>query len=84
MQRLDIRERGGIVVVRAAADGAHGIDSRGFLHLPLTVRRWCRLSAGGRLLLAADLVGGVLIAYPIPVVDRLLAGARTTGDGEAP
>jgi hypothetical protein len=48
-RRLDIRERGGVVTARAAADGACGVDRRGFLYLPLTVRRWCRLAAGDRL-----------------------------------
>ena len=81
-RRLDIREGGGIVLARAAADGAHGIDGRGFLHLPLTVRRWCALSAGGRLLVAANPTSGVLIGYPIPVLDRLLADAHTPAGGD--
>jgi hypothetical protein len=47
------------------------------------VRRWCRLSAGDRLLLAADPVTGVLVGYPVPVLDALLAAARPAGDGDA-
>jgi hypothetical protein len=80
--RLDIREGGGVIAACAAADGASGVDHRGFLYLPLTVRRWCRLAAGDRLLLAADPVTGVLVGYPVPVLDALLAAARTAGGGE--
>jgi hypothetical protein len=80
--RLDICERAGVIAVRAAADGAGWIDARGFLQVPLTVRRWCRLSAGDRLLLAADPATGVLLSYPGPVLDALLAGARPDRDGD--
>jgi hypothetical protein len=51
--RLDIREQAGIIVARPAADGVHCVGARGHLHLPLAVRRWCRLTAGDRVLLAA-------------------------------
>ncbi|MDW5325330.1 hypothetical protein [Plantactinospora sp. KLBMP9567] len=74
--RLDIRERAGIIMVRAALDGVHRIDSRGYLVLPLAVRRWCRLAAGDRVLLAADPINGVLAAHPLATLDRLLAGAH--------
>jgi hypothetical protein len=72
--RLDVREQAGIVVARAAADGAYCIDDRGHLRVPLAVRRWCRLAAGDRVLLAADRATGVLMAHPLAVLDRLLAG----------
>jgi bifunctional DNA-binding transcriptional regulator/antitoxin component of YhaV-PrlF toxin-antitoxin module len=74
--RLDVRERAGIIVVRAAPDGVHRIDDRGYLLLPLAVRRWCRLAAGDRVLLAADRATGVLVAYPLATLDRLLAGVH--------
>ena len=76
--RLDIRERAGIVVARAARDGVHRIDARGHLHLPLAVRRWCRLAAGDRVLVAADRATGVLTAHPPAVLDQLLAGVHAT------
>jgi hypothetical protein len=82
--RLDIREQAGIVVVRGACDGVHRIGDRGYLHLPLAVRRWCRLGAGDQVLLAADRAAGVLVAHPLVVVDRLLAGLHAPiGAGEA-
>jgi hypothetical protein len=75
--RLDIRERAGIVVARAARDGVHRIDDRGHLCLPLAVRRWCRLAAGARLLFAADPATGVLVAHPLTVLDRLLPAVQS-------
>jgi hypothetical protein len=82
--RLDVREQAGIIVARAAADGAHCIDDRGHLRVPLTVRRWCRLAAGDRVLLAADRATGVLVAHPLAVLDRLLAGVHAAvAGGEA-
>src|SRR5207244_6349436 len=64
-RRLDIREQAGIVVASAATDGVHSISERGHLHLPLAVRRWCRLAAGDRILLAADRPACVLVPFPL-------------------
>jgi bifunctional DNA-binding transcriptional regulator/antitoxin component of YhaV-PrlF toxin-antitoxin module len=75
--RLDIREQSGVILVRATADGVHRIDNRGYMLLPLTVRRWCRLKAGDRVLLVANLSADVLAAHPLAVLDRLLAGAHS-------
>jgi bifunctional DNA-binding transcriptional regulator/antitoxin component of YhaV-PrlF toxin-antitoxin module len=71
--RVSIRERGVTIVVSPAADGVHRIDDRGHLLLPLPVRRWCHLTAGDRLLLAADPAAGVLVGHCFAVLDRLLA-----------
>jgi bifunctional DNA-binding transcriptional regulator/antitoxin component of YhaV-PrlF toxin-antitoxin module len=79
--RLDIREQAGIIVARPAADGVHCIDDRGHLHVPLAVRRWCRLTAGDRVLLAADPATGVLVAHPLAVLDRLLADVHAAVSG---
>jgi hypothetical protein len=83
--RLDIREQAGVIVAWAAADGVHCIDDRGHMHVPLAVRRWCRLTAGDRVLLAADRATGVLVAHPVAVLDRLLADvhAAVAGGGAA-
>jgi bifunctional DNA-binding transcriptional regulator/antitoxin component of YhaV-PrlF toxin-antitoxin module len=82
--RLDIREQAGTIVARPAADGVHSIDDRGHLHLPLAVRRWCRLTAGDRVLLAVDPATGVLVAHPLAVLDRLLADVHAAvAGGEA-
>ncbi|MFY1692790.1 AbrB/MazE/SpoVT family DNA-binding domain-containing protein [Plantactinospora sp. WMMB782] len=83
--RLDVRERAGTIVVRAALDGVHRIDDRGHLLLPLAVRRWCRLAAGDRVLLAADRATGVLMGHPLATLDRLLADVHeAVAGGNAP
>jgi bifunctional DNA-binding transcriptional regulator/antitoxin component of YhaV-PrlF toxin-antitoxin module len=71
--RVSIRERAGTIVVAAAADGVHRVDDRGYLLLPAVVRRWCHLTAGDRLLFAADPGAGVLVGHCFAVLDRLLA-----------
>lgn len=82
--RLDIREQAGIIVARPAVDGVHYVGDRGHLHLPLAVRRWCRLTAGDRVLLAADPATGRLVAHPLAVLDRLLADVHAAvAGGEA-
>jgi len=83
--RLDIRERAGLIVACQAPDGIGAVDDRGYLVLPLAARRWCRLAVGDRVLLVAHRATGVLAAHPLPVLDRLLAPALSTGvGGEAP
>ena len=82
--RFDARERAGVIVAWAAVDGVCRVDDRGHLILPLAVRRWCRLAAGDRVLLAADHADGVLVAYPLGMLDRLLDGVRAVvAGGEA-
>ncbi|GIJ29106.1 hypothetical protein Vqi01_42680 [Micromonospora qiuiae] len=75
--RLDIREQSGVILACATADGVHRIGNRGYMLLPLTVRRWCRLKAGDRVLLVAHLSADVLAAHPLTVLDRLLAGTHS-------
>ena len=82
--RLHIRERRGTVVVTRTGDGVHQLSDRGFLHLPLPVRRWWRLGAGDRVLLTADRGGGVLVVHPPAVLGTLVAGAHAAAvDGGA-
>jgi hypothetical protein len=71
--RLDMHERTGLILVRASADGVHRVSDTGFATLPLTVRRWCRMRAGDRVLLAGYLVTGMLVIHPLPVIHTLLA-----------
>lgn len=79
--RLDIREQTGIIVATSASDGVYCVDERGHLHLPLAMRRWCRLAAGDRMLFAPDRDAGVLVAHPLAVLDRVLAGLRRSPTG---
>jgi hypothetical protein len=79
--RLDVRERAGLFTLHASIDGRCRVDGRGHLILALALRRWCRLAAGDRLLLVADRQAGVVTGYPLPVLDRLLEAASSTGEG---
>jgi hypothetical protein len=55
---LDIRERGGLVLVTADGQGVFAVTGQGHLRLPATVRRRCGLVAGDRVLLSADSATG--------------------------
>jgi hypothetical protein len=82
--RVSIRERAGTIVVAPDLGGVHRIDDRGHLLLPLAVRRGCHLTAGDRLLFAADPAAGVLVGHCFAVLDRLLADIHTAvAGGEA-
>jgi hypothetical protein len=74
--RLHIREQAGPVVVTRDGGGVHRVSDRGYLHLPLAVRRWWRLGAGDRVLLTADRGSGVLVVHPPTVVGTLASGAH--------
>ncbi|WP_203919739.1 AbrB/MazE/SpoVT family DNA-binding domain-containing protein [Rugosimonospora africana] len=81
--RLDIRERRGIIVVSPAASGVDSISRQAFLKLPLTVRRWCRIKTGDKVLLAAHHAVGVLVVHPVAALHALLAdvhAAAVRGD----
>jgi hypothetical protein len=78
---IDFGEHDGTVVATRSPGASTGVDARGFLILPLLVRRWCGLDTGDRLLLAADPLGEVLRGYPVAVLDRLL-GSASNGGGE--
>jgi hypothetical protein len=80
--RLEIREQRGIIVAFPAAGGVHFISRQAFLKLPLTVRRWCRIATGDKVLLAADHAVGVLVVHPV-ALHALLAdihAAAVRGD----
>jgi hypothetical protein len=82
--RLDIGERFGAITIAADPDGLFGLTTQGHLRLPVAVRRWHRLSAGVRVLLAAEPLAGLLMVYPPIALDRLLPRLEeSTWGGEA-
>lgn len=72
-QRLDIRERGGLLVVHAEAHGVFCMTAQGYLRLPAAARRWCGLVTGDRVLLAADPARGRLVVHPPTALDAMVA-----------
>src|SRR5262245_8940612 len=71
--RLSIREHGGLLLVTADRRGVFGTTGQGHLTLPATVRHWCGLVAGDRVLLAADPARGLLVVHPPAAVDAMIA-----------
>ncbi len=71
--QLDIREHGGVILVRADRHGAFCVSNDGYLRLPPTVRRCCGLAPGDRVVLAANADANLLTVYPTAVLDALLA-----------
>jgi hypothetical protein len=62
--RLDIHESGGMVLVRADRQGVFSVTGQGYVRLPATVRHWCALTPGDRVLLVADPDQGLLVVHP--------------------
>jgi hypothetical protein len=71
--RLDIREQGGLLLVTASPQGVFSLTGQGHLRLPTTVRRWCGLSTGDRVLLAAEPGDGRLVVHPPAALDAMVA-----------
>jgi hypothetical protein len=70
--RLDIRESGGLVLVTASRHGVFAMTGQGYLRLPATVRHWCGLVPGDRVMLAADPADGLLVVHPPAALDAMI------------
>jgi hypothetical protein len=70
--RLDIRECGGLVLVTASRHGVFAMSGQGYLRLPATVRHWCGLVPGDRVMLSADLAGALLVVHPPAALDAMI------------
>jgi hypothetical protein len=66
--RLDVHERDGLIVVYPAADCVHCVSQQAFVKLPLTVRRWCGIRSGDRVLAAAHPSTGVLVVRSLAML----------------
>jgi bifunctional DNA-binding transcriptional regulator/antitoxin component of YhaV-PrlF toxin-antitoxin module len=71
--------------VTATPQGVFSPTRGGHLRLPATVRRWCGLGAGDRVLLAAEPDAGLLVVHPPASLDAMVgwAHARALG-GDRP
>jgi hypothetical protein len=69
---LTMRQRHGLIVIRADPYGAFRLTARLFLHLPAAVRGWCGLRSGDRVLLAARPQQGQLFVHPPAVLAAAL------------
>ncbi|MGW1680072.1 AbrB/MazE/SpoVT family DNA-binding domain-containing protein [Saccharopolyspora sp. NPDC002376] len=76
--RVDVAMTSGVVVVRRNRYGAFRLTRRGHLQLPLAVRRWCGVSPGDRVLLAAAPDLGLLVVHTMSVLDGMVVAYHTT------
>jgi hypothetical protein len=72
---------GPVVVARAGGDSC--VNPRGYLRVPLAVRRTCRITTGARLLVVADLHRSELLMIPMVTLLDLLAADRQAYNGGA-
>jgi hypothetical protein len=71
--RLDIRVTGGLVVVTADPQAVFRVTRAGQVRLPATVRHWCTLTAGSRVLLVADPTAGGLVVHPPTDLEAMIS-----------
>ena len=72
-QRLEIRAVAGSVLVARRDDGVFALTSQGYLRLPATVRHWCALSPGDRVLVVAEPARDAVAVHTMPILHALLA-----------
>ncbi|MEU4253375.1 hypothetical protein AB0F15_38875 [Amycolatopsis sp. NPDC026612] len=71
-------------VICRRSDGVFRMSTKPYVVLPAPVRRGCRVLAGSRVLLVADLAQDVLVVHPEHVVHVMLRDFHTTlAAGEA-
>jgi bifunctional DNA-binding transcriptional regulator/antitoxin component of YhaV-PrlF toxin-antitoxin module len=67
----------GAIVIRASHDGLFSVPRRPRIIIPAGARRGCEIMPGDHVLLAAAPDYGILIVYPLPVVDEMIARYHT-------
>jgi hypothetical protein len=63
----------GAIVIRASPDGLFFVPRRPRIIIPARARRGCAIRPGDHVLLAAAPDYGIVIVYPLPVVDEMVA-----------
>jgi len=81
--RLDIRVHGGLVLLAADPHAVFRITRPGQVRLPATVRHWCGLTPGSRVLLTADVDAGRLVVHPPAALHDMIAQFHATVWGGA-
>ena len=70
--RLAARVRAGLVLVTTDPAGPVRVTPRRHLRLPATVRHWCGLTPGARVLLVAEPDEGRLVIHPTASLDAMI------------
>jgi hypothetical protein len=81
--RLSIREHDGLILIRPDERGVFSITRQGHLQLPVTVRRWCGLTTGDRVLMAVDVARELVVVYQPAKLEALLAPSHAALIGDA-
>ncbi|GIM96856.1 hypothetical protein [Paractinoplanes toevensis] len=72
--RFDVRVSAGLILLTAAEDAEHVVRRRGELRLPATIRHWCGLTTGCRVLLVAEPESERLVIHPPAALGAMLRG----------
>ena len=75
--RVDMDTIHGMILIATTPTGLHGIDDRGAIKLPSTLRRLCNIKYGPPLVLAAAVPEQVMVVHPGIVVADMLASHYT-------
>jgi hypothetical protein len=75
--RLNLTEHDGVLTALPANSGAVAVVAPGHFRVPAPLRNRCVLSAGDRVLLAADPERSRLTIYPPAALDALLSGGAS-------
>jgi formylmethanofuran dehydrogenase subunit D len=70
--RVNIGVSLGAVVIQAHDEGVFALNAKAHLFVPASVRRWCALQAGDRVLLAAAPDHGALVVHTMATLDAML------------
>ncbi|AXH94700.1 AbrB/MazE/SpoVT family DNA-binding domain-containing protein [Micromonospora aurantiaca] len=76
--RLDIRVSGGLVLLTADSHAVFRVTRPGQVRLPATVRHWCALAPGSRVLLVAEPAAGRLVVHPPAALHTMITGFHAT------
>lgn len=76
--RVEVATTAGVVVFRRNRYGAFHLTRRGHVQLPLSVRRWCGVRPGDRVLLAAAPELGALIVHTMAMLDGMVLAYHAT------
>lgn len=81
---ITLREQSGSTVVTAGPENTSRLSRRGLLHVPVTIRRWCGLTPGSRVLLVADADMQRLVVHPTAVLDDMVTRWHAEAFGGEP
>jgi hypothetical protein len=78
---VTLHEVSGHILVNADELGTCAPTRLGFLYLPPSIRRWCGLETGVRVLLVGDPTNQQLIVHPLAALDDMFRDLRLKLNG---